>query len=91
MAILSLYPWLLPWDEIKIPYLPTIHVIASVAPWIGSTLYHLFMSRHNDFRTYKILLTLDVLGIWVTQTLGALGQFTKLILFLDIFPFFQAV
>ena len=70
VAILSAVPWLLPWGEINVPYLPTFHVVSSVSPWIGSTLYHLFMNHNTGYMAYKVLLTIDMLGIWVTQTAG---------------------
>ena len=72
VAILAAIPWLLPWDEITVPYLPIFHVVSSVAPWIGSTLYHLFMNHNTGYIAYKVLLTIDMLGIWVTQTAGKL-------------------
>ena len=72
VVILGSIPWLLPWDEINVAYLPTFHVISSVAPWIGSTLYHLFMNHNTGYIAYKVLLTIDLLGIWVTQTAGKL-------------------
>ena len=72
VVILAAIPWLLPWDEINVAYLPTLHVIASVTPWIGSTLYHLFMNHNTGYIAYKVLLTIDLLGIWVTQTGGGL-------------------
>jgi len=65
-------PWMLPWDQISIPWLPWIHVLACVAPWVGSTFYHLFMCHKGGERAYIILLKLDLLGIWFTQTFGAL-------------------
>lgn len=72
VAILAAIPWMLPWEEITVPYLPTFHVLSSVAPWIGSTIYHLFMNHHHGYSAYKLLLTIDMLGIWVTQTGGGL-------------------
>ena len=70
VTILAAIPWLLPWREINVPYLPTFHVIASISPWIGSTLYHLFMNHNTGYIAYKVLLLVDMLGIWVTQTAG---------------------
>ena len=70
VAILAAIPWLLPWDEITVPYLPIFHVVSSITPWIGSTLYHLFMNHNTGYIAYKVLLTIDMLGIWVTQTAG---------------------
>ena len=49
VVILASIPWLLPWDELKVPYLPSFHVVASIAPWIGSTIYHLFMNHNTVF------------------------------------------
>jgi len=72
VTILAAIPWLLPWREINVPYLPTFHVIASISPWIGSTLYHLFMNHNTGYIAYKVLLLVDMLGIWVTQTAGGL-------------------
>lgn len=72
LGILSAIPWILPWSEINVPYLPTFHVVASVSPWIGSTMYHLFMNHNTGIFAYKLLLTIDLLGIWVTQTAGGL-------------------
>ena len=54
------------------PLLPWTHVAACLAPWIGSTLYHLFMCHQSGKVAYLALLKVDLLGIWFTQTLGAL-------------------
>ena len=70
LAILAAIPWILPWDEITVPYLPIFHVVSSITPWVGSTLYHLFMNHNTGYIAYKVLLTIDMLGIWVTQTAG---------------------
>ena len=70
--IWSMIPWMLPWNSITIPWLPWTHVTACLAPWVGSTLYHLFMCHRNGQAAYNLLLKVDLLGIWFTQTLGAL-------------------
>jgi len=70
--ITSLIPWMLPWDRINIPWLPAIHVTACVAPWVGSTFYHLFMCHKLGKIAYLVLLKMDLIGIWFTQTFGAL-------------------
>lgn len=72
LLILASVPWMLPWDKISVPWLPSIHVFACLAPWIGSTFYHLFMCHHFGQVAYQALLRLDLLGIWFTQTFGAL-------------------
>ena len=74
VVILAFIPWLLPYDSISIPYLPIFHVIASLAPWIGSILYHIFMNHENGYSVYKAVLTIDLLGIWTTQTTGKYHQ-----------------
>merc|ERR1719278_524355 len=70
--IAAAVPWMLPWDEISVPWLPSIHVVACMAPWVGSTFYHLFMCHSLGKIAYVALLKLDLLGIWFTQTFGAL-------------------
>jgi len=70
--ILLLIPRILPWDVITIPFLPVIHVAACLAPWVGSTFYHLFMCHNTGQTVYAFLLKFDLFGIWFTQTLGAL-------------------
>ncbi|TRY72108.1 hypothetical protein TCAL_01102 [Tigriopus californicus] len=66
-------PTMLPWDQLDtIPILPYLHVISCLSPWIGSTLYHLFMSHNSGLTTYKQLLAMDMFGIWVAQNCGTL-------------------
>jgi len=72
LLILAAAPWMLPWDQIAVPWLPGIHLFACVAPWIGSTIYHLFMCHKMGKVAYIALLKLDLVGIWFTQTFGAL-------------------
>jgi len=72
LLIAAAVPWMLPWDEISVPWLPAIHVVACMAPWVGSTFYHLFMCHRLGKIAYTALLKLDLLGIWFTQTFGAL-------------------
>ncbi|KZS19272.1 Progestin and adipoQ receptor family member 4 [Daphnia magna] len=65
-------PTLMPYDEIKVPILPYIHLVAVLSPWVGSAIYHTFMNHHHGYSIYRRLLQLDMLGIWVTQSFGAL-------------------
>ena len=81
--ILSLIPRILPWDVITIPFLPVIHVAACLAPWVGSTFYHLFMCHQRGQSVYAFLLKFDLFGIWFTQTLGALVTICSAIHCLD--------
>uniref|UniRef100_T1JHI6 Progestin and adipoQ receptor family member 4 n=1 Tax=Strigamia maritima TaxID=126957 RepID=T1JHI6_STRMM len=65
-------PAMLPWHQITIPVLPYTHVLATISPWLGSFIYHVFMNHHKGENLYYCLLRLDMFGIWVTQSLGAL-------------------
>ena len=55
------------------PYLPVIHVISCLAPWIGSVAYHTFMNHRKGRSLYKTLLACDMFGIWIAQTFGETG------------------
>ena len=82
LCILASIPWFLPYETISIPYLPTFHVIASLAPWVGSIVYHLFMNHEKGYSVYEAILTIDLLGIWTTQTTGRWERETLLVLYL---------
>lgn len=70
---------MLPWDKLDtIPILPYLHVISCLSPWIGSTLYHLFMSHKSGLTTYKQLLAMDMFGIWVAQNCGMISYSCRL-------------
>ena len=34
LLIAAAVPWMLPWDQISVPWLPSIHVVACLAPWV---------------------------------------------------------
>ncbi|KPL97246.1 progestin and adipoQ receptor-like protein [Sarcoptes scabiei] len=53
-------------------YLTYCHVIGCYSPWIGSSIYHIFMNHHRGKSIYSRLLQIDMVGIWITQTFGAL-------------------
>ncbi|GFR17202.1 progestin and adipoQ receptor family member 4 [Trichonephila clavata] len=63
-AIWSL-PRLLPWNEMPLPILPYFHAAATVCPWLGSSIYHLFMNHYSGVKTYERLLhgMLQVFGL----------------------------
>ncbi|KAL7639467.1 UNVERIFIED_CONTAM: hypothetical protein RMT77_009968 [Armadillidium vulgare] len=63
---------MIPWNEISVPILPYTHILSTVSPWVGSTVYHLFMNHRSGEGCYKNLLHLDMFGIWITQSFGAL-------------------
>ncbi|XP_065582254.1 progestin and adipoQ receptor family member 4-like [Artemia franciscana] len=64
----------LSWTLLPFPYslLPWLHISATISSWIGSSIYHLFMCHISGIVTYRKLLQVDMMGIWVTQTFGAL-------------------
>ncbi|CAG7726757.1 unnamed protein product [Allacma fusca] len=68
----SMYPW----EEIQgnsfLNVLGWSHVIASISPWLGSVIYHLFMNHRGGAKLYNLLLRFDMFGIWVTECFGAL-------------------
>lgn len=41
----------MPYDEIKVPILPYIHLVAVLSPWVGSAIYHTFMNHHHGYRS----------------------------------------
>ncbi|XP_055952577.1 progestin and adipoQ receptor family member 4-like isoform X3 [Argiope bruennichi] len=67
-------PKLLPWNEMPLPILPYFHAAATVCPWLGSSIYHLFMNHHSGVKTYERLLQWDVAGVWVTQSCGGFSS-----------------
>ena len=64
-------PHWMPWEEIQHPLLAYSCLVGSVSSWIGSATYHVFMTHANGEPLYVHLLQWDVVGIWVTQALGA--------------------
>nr|CAD7424877.1 unnamed protein product [Timema monikensis] len=74
--ILLTVPALIPWEQVDSRFLPWCHVAGAVSPWIGSFLYHLFMNLDRGEMIYYRLLQLDMLGIWVSQSFGALPMVT---------------
>lgn len=72
--ILATVPSKLMWDDYR--FLSWCHIVGSVAPWCGSFLYHLFMNVNRGETVYYTLLKLDMLGIWISQSFGALPMVT---------------
>jgi hypothetical protein len=68
---------------------PYIHMFACISPWIGSTLYHLFMNHSHGEPVYRRLLMGDMLGIWIAQTFGEL--FSSLLCYLPCVHKLRAV
>ncbi|XP_049870786.1 progestin and adipoQ receptor family member 4 [Pectinophora gossypiella] len=68
-------PGLLPWGG-GAGWLSLCHLLGALAPWCGSFLYHLFMNHARGAALYHRLLQLDMLGIWVSQSIGAIPMVT---------------
>lgn len=75
--IVAVLPGLLPWHSGGFAYfLSLCHLLGALAPWCGSFLYHLFMNHTRGEALYQRLLQLDMLGIWVSQSIGAIPMVT---------------
>ncbi|XP_027695173.1 progestin and adipoQ receptor family member 4-like isoform X1 [Vombatus ursinus] len=73
MTLLVLLPLTIPWGQLGWgSWLGGTHCLACLAPLAGSVLYHLFMCHHGGSRVYTRLLALDMCGVWLANSLGAL-------------------
>ncbi|XP_072889992.1 progestin and adipoQ receptor family member 4a [Hemitrygon akajei] len=72
LYFLFLMPAEIPWSQLSVPWLAVSHCLACVAPQLGSVLYHLFMNHEGGAQVYRTLLTIDMCGICLLNTLGAL-------------------
>ncbi|MCI4384734.1 hypothetical protein PGIGA_G00042130 [Pangasianodon gigas] len=72
LCFLVLLPLNMPWSQISVTWLGVVHFLACLSPQLGSVLYHLFMNHEGGEPVYKKLLTLDMCGICMITTLGAL-------------------
>ncbi|XP_041094707.1 progestin and adipoQ receptor family member 4-like [Polyodon spathula] len=72
LCFLFLLPLSIPWAQISATWLGIVHFLACLSPQLGSVLYHLFMNHEGGAPVYRTLLTLDMCGICMVNTLGAL-------------------
>ncbi|XP_066581171.1 progestin and adipoQ receptor family member 4 [Prorops nasuta] len=74
LYVLLTVPFLLPWAKQGIlgVILSLCHLIGAISPWIGSSVYHIFMNLDYGVEFYRQLLQIDMLGIWLCQSFGAL-------------------
>ncbi|KAK1794412.1 hypothetical protein P4O66_011296 [Electrophorus voltai] len=72
MCLLVLLPLHLPWAEVDAWWMCTVHYLACLSPTVGSVLYHVFMNHEGGARVYHALLSCDMFGVWLINTLGAL-------------------
>ncbi|XP_034250894.1 progestin and adipoQ receptor family member 4 [Thrips palmi] len=76
--ILLVVPGLMPWSRLDPHgrFLAWCHLVGAVSPWVGSFVYHLFMNLQAGEQVYNRLLRLDMFGIWICQSFGALPMVT---------------
>ncbi|KAG7492205.1 hypothetical protein MATL_G00011830 [Megalops atlanticus] len=72
LAFLVLLPLNIPWSQTSVTWLGVVHFLACLSPEIGSVLYHLFMNHEGGAPVYHTLLSLDMFGVCMVNTLGAL-------------------
>lgn len=70
--ILITVPRMLPWSQADLRFLSWCHMLGILSPWVGSFLYHLLMNWEKGEHVYYRLLQLDMLGIWISQSFGAM-------------------
>lgn len=70
LGFLFLLPLTIPWARISVAWLGIAHYLACIFPQLGSVLYHLFMNHEGGPAVYHTLLTLDMCGICMVNTLG---------------------
>lgn len=77
LYILLTVPDMLPWSASTTHwFLCWCHMLGLVCPWVGSFIYHLFMNLERNEKVYYRLLQVDMLGIWINQSFGALPMVT---------------
>ncbi|TWW70340.1 Progestin and adipoQ receptor family member 4 [Takifugu flavidus] len=88
LCFLVLLPLNIPWSQISVTWLGVVHFLACLSPQLGSVVYHLFMNHEGGEPVYHTLLKLDVCGICMINTLGALPiVYTTLL----CYPFIRSV
>lgn len=72
LGFIFLLPLSMPWSQITVSWLGVVHYLACITPQLGSVLYHLFMNHKGGAPVYHTLLTVDMCGVCMVNTLGAL-------------------
>lgn len=70
LLFLVLLPYSIPWMEVDSPWICVAHYLACLCPTIGSVLYHVFMNHIGGQHVYNTLLSLDMVGVCLVNTLG---------------------
>jgi hypothetical protein len=71
----SMFPWSAIEGNTFLNILGCAHIAASISPWLGSVIYHLFMNYNKGGESfYQLLLQIDMFGIWITECFGELSK-----------------
>lgn len=63
-------PFSIPWMEVDSIWICVVHYLACLCPTVGSVVYHLFMNHVGGEHVYDTLLSLDMVGVCLVNTLG---------------------
>lgn len=74
LGFLFVLPLTIPWARLSESWLGVVHYLACIFPQLGSVLYHLFMNHEGGPAVYHTLLTLDMCGVCMVNTLGELKR-----------------
>lgn len=72
--IILTVPEVLPWHSKELTFLAWCHIAGILCPWMGSFLYHMFMNLNYGPMAYYVLLQIDMVGIWTSQSIGMMGH-----------------
>lgn len=72
VCFLLVLPLRLPWWQAGAGWICLLHYLACLSPTVGSVLYHTFMNHHGGEDIYDTLLSLDMVGVCLVNTLGCL-------------------
>lgn len=65
-----LLPFSIPWMEVDNTWICVVHYLACLCPTVGSVVYHVFMNHVGGEHVYDTLLSLDMFGVCLVNTLG---------------------
>lgn len=67
---LVVLPFSIPWMEVDSVWICVVHYLACLCPTVGSVVYHVFMNHVGGEHVYDTLLSLDMVGVCLVNTLG---------------------
>lgn len=70
LFFLVLMPFSIPWMEVDNTWICVVHYLACLCPTVGSVVYHVFMNHVGGEHVYDTLLSLDMFGVCLVNTLG---------------------